>query len=158
MSTRIRTAHAVRDWILSPITAVATVIVAVTAGAALWLSPSGQAPAEFAAEGRVEIPVEHRAAASAAAANYTDYRWTEGCHTYVRTLRGAVYWVAPGGSPNVNTWEVGRRGWPTGGCVTAIEPAVEPCDANGVPVCGTNGGDMPGITDGQWTSVPATSR
>ncbi|MCW1823178.1 MULTISPECIES: hypothetical protein [Mycobacteriaceae] len=162
MSARIRTAAtAVRDWILSPVTMVAAVLVAVAAGLSLWLSPPctlRDAPALAVTEGFVEIPAEHRAAADAAAADFKDYRWVEGCHAYVRTLRGAVYWVAPGGSPNVNTWEVGHRGWPKGGCVTAIEPAVEPCDANGVPVCGTNGGYMPGITDGQWTSVPATSR
>ncbi|WP_062894845.1 hypothetical protein [Mycobacterium avium] len=159
MNARLRSAAtAVRAWIRNPVTAVATVLVAVAAAVALWLSPLGEAPAAVAAEGRVDIPVEHQAAADAAAAEYKDYRWADGCHAYVRTPRGAVYWVAPGGSPNVNTWEVGHRGWPKGGCVTAAEPAIEPCDANGVPVCGTNGGYMPGITDGQWTSVPATSR
>lgn len=159
MNARLRSAAtAVRAWIRNPVTAVAVVIVAVASSGWMLLSPPHEAPAAVAAEGRVDIPVEHRAAADAAAAEYKDYRWADGCHWYVRTPRGAVYWVAPGGSPNVNTWEVGHRGWPKGGCVTATEPAIEPCDANGVPVCGTNGGYMPGITDGQWTSVPATSR
>ncbi|MGV0633835.1 hypothetical protein ABQE69_10905 [Mycolicibacillus trivialis] len=157
MSARIRTAAtAVRDWILSPVTMVAAVLVAVAAGLSLWLSPPctlRDAPALAVTEGFVEIPAEHRAAADAAAADFKDYRWADGCHSFVRTPRGAVYWVMPGGVPNINTWEVGRRGWPKGGCLSPTTPDYEPCDRNGVPVCGVGGSYGPGITDGLWQNV-----
>jgi hypothetical protein len=147
---------ALRAWLRSPVTWAAAVIVAVVVAAALLFAPRGETVGQPAvAEGRVQIPSEHRAAADAAAAKFKNFRWVDGCHEYVRTHRGAVYWVAPGGTPNINTWEVGRRGWPKAGCKTPDYPAAEPCDAKGVPVCGVAGGYQPGITDGEWQDVSA---
>lgn len=143
-----------------PITTVLTAAGILIAGCTPHTEPSINAsPARaVVTEEPVEIPAEHRAAAEAAAARHEDYRWTSGCHSYVRTMRGAVYWVQAGKEPNIKTWEVGRRGWPQGGCMSPTTPESEPCDRKGVPVCGVGGTYAPGITDGTWGVPPDAKR
>lgn len=151
---------ALTAWTRNPFTWAAAVLVSMASAVSLYLNPPcalraapTPSPVAEVKQGPVEIPAEHRAAADAAAADFKSYRWTEGCHQYVRTMRGAVYWVAPAGQPNINSWEVGRRGWPKASCKSPTEPDAEPCDAKGVPVCGVGGAFLPGLTDGLWADV-----
>jgi hypothetical protein len=120
---------------------------------------SAQLRQEAAEAAAVQLPESVQAAAGKAAAAGRLFIWTadDGCHTFLRTLDGHVFWIDPAMVDGTPSWDVGLRGWPQAGCGPDAHgkhmPASEPCEVGGPWPCGVGGGYGPADTDQQWLDV-----